>query len=316
MSINTVPQNDGNSKLTITQALDRYLTYRYSLSQKTKKIYTEHITRLAAALGNPALADISPDDLADFFNTLRRRDGKPYSPGYVHQIWRSLNTFFCFYGQAVSNPLFAIDKPSLPSGPKDRLSLLEIDKILQAIDDADTSRFDLRRRNRAIVLLMVDSGIRLNEIVTIKLTDLDLVAREVTVQDSKVGKTRVVPISKPTRNAIIAYLDERPDNGSKRLFLNADETDITDRAIIEMVRRLKCRSGIDRLHPHLFRHTFARHYINRGELQKLSQILGHSDVRTTANYYAAADLDAIKAEFELACPTAQLEQAGGGKGRD
>lgn len=312
MSINTVPQNDGNSKLTISQAFGRYLTRRYSLSQKTKQIYRQHIARLTAFLNDPLLSDITPDDLALFFNSLRRRDGQPYSPGYLHQIWRSLNTFFNFYKQAISNPLLTIDKPALPSGPKDRLSLLEIDKILHAIDDADTSRFDLRRRNRAIVLLMVDSGIRLNEIVTIKLTDLDLVAREVTVHDSKVSKTRVVPISKPTRNAIIAYLDERP-NGSKLLFLNADESDITDRAIIEMVRRLKYRSGIDRLHPHLFRHTFARHYINRGELQKLSQILGHSDVRTTANYYAAADLDAIKAEFELACPTAQLEQAGGGQ---
>jgi site-specific recombinase XerD len=312
MSVNTIPQDYHNSKLTITQALDWYLLLRYSLSNKTRQIYGQHITRLAVALGNPALEDITPDDLARFFSNLRRADGNEYSPGYVHQIWRTLNTFFNFHRH---NPLQSLEKPTLPIGPKPRLSLLEIDKILRAIDEADTRRYDLRRRNLAIVLLMVDSGIRLNEIITIDLNDLDLEAREITVHDQKTNKTRVVPISRATQNALATYLDERPDNSSRRLFLNADQTDLTKGAVSQMVKRLKIRAGIDCLHPHLFRHTFARHYINRGELQKLSQILGHSDVRTTANY-AAADLDAIKAEFELACPTAQLEQAGGGQNND
>ena len=81
--------------------------------------------------------------------------------------------------------------------------------------------------------------------------------------------------------------------------------DLSRKAIEELMKRLQKRMGIP-LHAHLLRHTFANLYIRKGELKKLSKILGHSRIDTTARFYTDPEFPEIQAEHNIAAPTAQL----------
>lgn len=290
------------------QAFESYLVYNFGLAKRTKQQYRLYVTGLATWLGNPPLQDVDGLEVAKYFGQLVQKSGQPYSPSYLSQCYRSINTFFNFCLKIEwleRNPMRFVRKPKVPRRIPPRLSLTQIQQAIEALNSTQEGRWHTRRRNLALFLVMVDSGLRRNEVVNLKRADVDLEARELNVYSDKTQKSRIVPISKTTRRAIEAYLAERADD-HPALFLGQQGQPLNADMVNSVVKRLKKRLGVDNLHPHLLRHTFARHYINRGELKKLQQILGHSDIRTTADYYAEASIEAVKAEFELSSPVAQL----------
>lgn len=283
-----------------------YMQHCYTLAPKTRKIYQEHLARLTGTLHNPPLCHIDRWTLTRFMANLSHKNGQPYSPGYIHQIWRTLHTFFEFCaseGWLPENPMQAVPKPKLTHGPKPRLTISQIRALIHAIK----CHTCLEDRNLAIVLLMVDSGLRLSEVVNLRCLDVRLDDSTIYIQTSKTRTSREVPITTATAGSIKHYLRHRPAPSSTNepLFLNRYGDPITAEAIHLVLKHVQKHLNFP-LHAHLLRHTFANHYNRKGNLRKLQKILGHSRISTTADYYTDPDMADIIAEHRQAAPTAQL----------
>jgi integrase/recombinase XerC/integrase/recombinase XerD len=148
-------------------------------------------------------------------------------------------------------------------------------------------------RNKAMILLMLDSGLRANEVTSLTLDSINLEYGYVKVV-GKGNKERIVPIGNMLSSCLKLYLSNRPELGNEQLFLSIDGATLSRTVFKKMFRKLRKLSGIKKLYPHLLRHTFATNYLlySDGDIYKLSMLLGHSDLKTTeiylhyANYYS------------------------------
>jgi len=299
----------------LNTATQHYMQHCYTLAPKTRKIYKEHLVRLSAAckqsdVDNPPLDQITRWTLTHFMANLRKKNGKPYAPGYQHQIWRTLHTFFEFCtqeGWLDKNPMKGVPKPKLQHGPKPRLTLSQITQLTHAVKCHSC----LDERNLAIVLLMVDSGLRLSEVANLRFLDVRLDDNTAYIQASKNRKNREVPLTPATVEAVTSYMATRPapTNTKEAFFLSRYGNDITPGSIHLLLKRLQKHLDFP-LHAHLLRHTFANHYNRIGNLRKLQKILGHSRISTTADYYTDPDMADIIAEHSRAAPTIQINGKG------
>ncbi|MDY6328784.1 MAG: tyrosine-type recombinase/integrase [Lachnospiraceae bacterium] len=145
-------------------------------------------------------------------------------------------------------------------------------------------------RNALIIHLMLDAGLRKSEVINLNVNDIDVNKNVIYINNSKYNKSRVIPLSSVIKNLYNAYLIDREysDIGllnNTALLIKSDDKRITSDTIKSLFRRLKKQSGIERIHPHLLRHTFATSYLMQGgNLEQLRIILGHSDYNVTRHY--------------------------------
>lgn len=286
----------------LSSTTTEYLNYCYPLAERTKFLYRQHLNRLTVYLNDPPLSEITESKLVEFMANLRSVTGQPYSANYQSQIWRTLHTFFVFCHKRKFLPcnlMADVPRPRPSNGPKPRLKIHQVKQLIES-----TKKTALPRRNLAIVLLMVDSGLRLNEVVSLQVHDFDPDTKSLWVTSAKTNKRREVPLKKETIEAIQACLGDRQ---AGPMFLTRSGDPITKEAITLVMRRLQKKLKFP-LHAHLLRHTFGNLYNKKGDLRKLQKIMGHSDVRTTAMFYTDPEFEDIQAEHEQVSPLAQIEQ--------
>ena len=159
----------------------------------------------------------------------------------------------------------------------------EIAHLLSVLDPAT----DVGCRDRAIVCLMLESGLRLDEVASLHLDDVHLKEMYVKVH-GKGDKEGYVPIGLTTQKALSRYFTNfrvPADPRTTTFFLNIYGEPLKYEAIKALFERLARRSGITRLHPHLLRHTAAtRMLANGADLHSVQRLLRHSDIRTTLRY--------------------------------
>lgn len=145
-------------------------------------------------------------------------------------------------------------------------------------------------RNLLIIHLMLDAGLRKSEVIKLNINDIDVNKNVIYINNTKWNKSRVIPLSSVIKNLYNAYLLDRSYvsigiMNNSPLLVKLDENRITSDTIKSLFRRLKKQSGIERIHPHLLRHTFATSYLMQGgNLEQLRIILGHSDYNVTRHY--------------------------------
>ncbi|MBU3097678.1 MULTISPECIES: tyrosine-type recombinase/integrase [Clostridium] len=148
---------------------------------------------------------------------------------------------------------------------------------------------EVTSRDRLIILLLLYTGVRVSELVNIKLKDVDLLSMNLTISWGKGGKRREVPLKGEAIEAIKEYLDgERKDNKfaqSEYLILTNRAAKMDRDAINKILNKLEKRLDI-RLYPHKFRHAFCTTLIKKGvELTTVAKLAGHASIQTTANFY-------------------------------
>lgn len=174
-----------------------------------------------------------------------------------------------------------------PLLPKPIVEILTDDEIGRLVNSINTNTF-LGMRMMCIVLLLLDTGIRASELLGIKLEDIDWQSDIIRVW-GKGRKQREVAFDPQTKKYLLRYVNAfrcEPDNpNTKEVFLSVDGTPLTYCAMAHLVKRTGEGVDIPRLHPHLFRHTFAVKYLMAGgDLITLKLILGHTDIATTQIY--------------------------------
>ncbi len=186
----------------------------------------------------------------------------------------------------------------LPKAQKKIIDVLT-DQELQILVNAFPATY-YGRRNLAICALMFDSGLRLHEVVTLTNDTLHLPERYAIV-NGKGNKQRVVPIGHATAEILQSYLAQIPRQ-SGAVFRKEDGTPITDHTVKNIFRKLRIKTGIVRLHPHLLRHTFATRYLeNGGDIYSLQAILGHSSLEMVKRYLHLATTR-IRSNFDKFSP--------------
>jgi integrase/recombinase XerC/integrase/recombinase XerD len=204
----------------------------------------------------------------------------------VRTYMRHIRIFlaYCYTESFIIEPIHLGLK--LPKAEKPVIEILtdeESEKLLSVFGD-DV----LGRRNRAMVCLMLDCGLRVSEVAGIKADDINFADGYIKVT-GKGRKGRIVPIGKKVCNALKEYFSCRAATGGE-LFLSVRKTPLTPAGIIQLMNRLKKQTGISRLHAHLLRHTFATNFLihGLGDVYELSRILGHADIKITEGYLQLA----------------------------
>jgi site-specific recombinase XerD len=206
------------------------------------------------------------------------------SPQTVRARVVTLKAFFAWLqrdGYTEHNVMKNIESPQVPQRLMTVLSQEEVERILSAVNP----RTPLGRRDLAIMMSLLDTGIRCAELSGLKLGDVHISRGYLKVM-GKGSRERLVPLGATARRALIEYIRSyRPASTSENVFLTETGKPMTVGGIQLMIRRLGRRCGVSRLHAHLCRHTFATNYLmSGGDIFTLQQILGHSSLEMVRRY--------------------------------
>ncbi len=214
----------------------------------------------------------------------------------------SLRSFFRFLhreGLIDQNPALLVMTPKLDKPLPKFLSEQEMVRLLE-IPPADTLT---GLRDRAILETLYSSGIRVSELVGLNLDSVDMISNVVKVE-GKGKKERLVPIGQKAQVAIAVYLKKRKSN-QRAVFLNKSGSRLTDRSVRNIVNKYILKASIQlHVYPHMFRHSFATHLLDRGaDLRSVQELLGHSNLSTT-QIYTHVTTDRLKRVYDQAHPRA------------
>jgi len=301
--------------------LNDYLKDRkIKLSTATIESYEEQLLAflefLSASSPEKLVEKMGPKEVNAYIGhlqTKKTKAGKQLSPFTVGIAGRSIKAFFKWLKKndyIKKNPLAEYDLPPLPKVEMKTLTEGEINQLLKAID----THSHIGCRNKLIVLILLDTGLRVSELINTRHEeDVDLVEGVITV----IGKgniQRSVPISFETKKCLKEYLSKHrpclPEPVNPYLFPGEDDDPISRNGIQQMLHRLEGKAGLQGrgIHPHLFRHTFATMAIAQGaDLFVVKDIMGHASLQTTMKYthLSIADLKAHHATFS---PVANLKK--------
>lgn len=204
----------------------------------------------------------------------------------INTYFRAVRSFCSWmYKFGYINKNFAISVKNLrdDSDEKIPLSVEEVNKVDACFFEKCGDELTLR--NYCIFHLMLDCGLRRNEVVCLRISDIEFNKNYISVL-GKGSKRRVVKLPDFLKLELQEYINfYRPCSDSQRVFLKSNGDDISNGVIKMMIQRLKARSGVERLSCHLLRHTFATSYVlGGGNLEFLRLLLGHSDYSVTMNY--------------------------------
>jgi len=285
------------------------------LSEVTLRGYEQSYALLREVMPDVSVDQISSATMTEFFRRLETRTrivGRGIRKVGVKKstiaTYRSkLSRFFQWLenrGYIKKNPFLAMEYPDVRYEDRKYLGRSDIQKIFTALALSifNHSNF-LQKRNLAIFAVLLYSGVRKGELLNLKVTDLDLQRRELTVraETSKSRIRRIVPISAELMKILRDYLSERVRRGltTPHLFASsAHDSNLTDNGLKHLVEAVQRASGVS-FHVHQFRHTFAVNVLNNGsDIAKLKQLLGHRDIRMTATYLRCLPTSAMRGDVE------------------
>jgi integrase/recombinase XerD len=260
-----------------TQLLDAFcdaLWLEDGLAKNTISSYRSDLEQLAA---RKALLEVQE---ADLFGFLASRKGRASSAA---RLVSSLKRFYqyCLRERRIAaDPTLKLDPPKrVPRFPK-TLSEADVEALLAAPDVATP----LGLRDRAMLETLYATGLRVSELVALKIFEVNLDAGVLRVM-GKGSKERLVPLGEEAVDWISRYLARRKGKADA-LFLTARGAGMTRQAFWHLIRRYGARSiPGKKLSPHVLRHAFATHLINHGaDLRVVQMLLGHADISTTQIY--------------------------------
>jgi site-specific recombinase XerD len=273
----------------LENALRAYLLHHEDMnhSLKTMRWYSDMLDRFVKFVGpDSKIGELDADVIRRYFGKFG--DGTSSSSQCTPNA-RTLKTFLRWLDKEgyTAEPLAkAIDMPKVPRYQDVTIDVLSDEEIEHLLGMFDPNT-DVGARQRAMVCLMLESGLRLAEVSGLRTDDVHLKDLYVRVR-GKGGKENYVPLGPTTHKALTRYLTDFrvPANASiKALFLNVYGEPLKYESIKTIFDRLAIKSGITRLHPHLLRHTAATKMLANGaDLHSVQRLLRHSDIRTTLRY--------------------------------
>jgi len=250
------------------------------------------------------LNDFSLDNVNEYVRYLQNKETKfennPFTepkPGklssvYIKNSVRAIKTFSVWLAEYDYTLEDVLAKRKCPKVEKKEIQVLrkdEIEKLLAVID----RRYYLGVRDLAIIWTFLDTGIRLSELRGLTMDGVDFKTSYLRVH-GKGRKDRSVPFGATTKKWLMLYRDRwRPRGISDRFFLDKGGHPMSKNAVAQMVKKYGIRAGVPRVHPHLFRHTYATNYLRQhpGDLFRVQMNLGHETLEILQVYVHLARLE-------------------------
>ncbi|MCZ7652995.1 MAG: tyrosine recombinase XerC [Thermoanaerobaculia bacterium] len=254
-------------------------------------------------------ADADGEAVRSFLAWLARRGTGRRSQGRALAAVRGLFRYACREGVLATDPSRGIRTPKAPKRIPEHLRPGEVESLLEAPEGDEP----LARRDRALLELLYATGLRVSELVSLDWSDLDLGRRVLRVV-GKGRKERMVPFGRPAAEALAAWREAwparvAPGSEEEPVFLNARGGRLTDRSVRRRLDRAVAATALARgVHPHVLRHTFATHLLERGaDLRAIQELLGHESLSTTQRY-THVDLERLLAVHREAHPRARRQE--------
>ena len=282
------------------QEYENYLRLERSLSSNSVEAYVHDAIKLKQFLEISNL-DLTPlqvslTELRNFIEYINDLGMTPFSQARIISGLKSFYKFLVYAGELDADPTTLLEAPKLGRKLPDTLNVHEIDRILEAIDHAKPEGM----RNRAMLETLYSSGLRVTELVALKLAHVHFEVGFLRVI-GKGNKERLVPIGKQAlkyidiyRKEVRVHLDIAKGHESF-LFLNRRGKKLSRQMVFMYIKDLVNRAGLNKkVSPHTFRHSFATHLIEGGaDLRAVQEMLGHESI-TTTEIYTHLDRDYLR----------------------
>jgi integrase/recombinase XerD len=280
-----------------------YLKLERSLSSNSIEAYLQDVVKLKqfVAVKHPRLeaTKISSKHLQGFLEYVNELGLGAHSQARILSGIKAFYKYLLFEELIEQDPTTLIEGPKLGRKLPDTLSYDEIEKLLSAIDLSKPEG----ARNRAMLEVLYSSGLRVSELVELKLNDLHFDVGFIRVT-GKGNKERLVPIGSDAMKYLSIYVDEirgrsphKPaqKNFEAYVFLNRNGKKLTRVMVFTIIKNLALAIGLNKtISPHTFRHSFATHLIEGGaDLRAVQEMLGHESI-TTTEIYTHLDRDYLR----------------------
>ena len=285
----------------------RHLRVERRLSSHTLKAYSRDLKKFFLVYPTLSVDEITSADIKHHIARLNQRG---LSPRSIKRALSCLRSFFVYLVRKdllANNPATGVRAPRIA---KKLPRALDTDQAAQLLVGSVTT--PIEKRDRALLELFYGSGIRLAELVGLDIQDLDLANGNARVL-GKGRKTRIVPLGSHTVTALQAWLSTRSDQQPEDpVFVGRGNQRISPRTVQLRVKRAGMKAlGVDSIHPHLLRHSFASHLLeSSGDLRAVQELLGHSDISTT-QIYTHLDFQHLAKVYDVSHPRAREKKEGG-----
>ena len=275
------------SKEPILKQYMNYLNVERGLSDNTRQSYERDLRQLMIFLTQRG-TDLTRCESNDLFLFLLKWKENGKAPRSIARCNATLRGFFAFMldeGKRIDNPSTYLVTPKLNQPLPKVLSEASMDKLLQTGDESDLALRDL-----AMLEVLYSSGLRVSELIGLRLSDVSLSVGYVRCL-GKGNKERIIPLGDPAIRAVKLYLYSLRKrlcgkHENDRLFLNVHGKPLTRQGVVYILRKWGKAHHLERkISPHMFRHSFATHLLEHGaDLRSVQEMLGHADISTTQIY--------------------------------
>ena len=282
----------------------QYLMYEKGLSPKSVEAYLHDALLLEEFLSPKKMEDATFEDLQQFLKHLYKSDYNARSQARIISGMRAFYRYLIYANVLETDPTELLDAPKIGMHLPDVLTVEEIQSIMDVIDLSTPEG----HRNRAMAEVMYGCGLRVSELVTLRISNLFFDDGFVKVV-GKGNKERLIPIGQTAMKMVNLYVDgKRKELKIKKgeedyVFLNRRGAHLTREMVFMLVKKWVKEAGIDKtVSPHTFRHSFATHLIEGGaDLRAVQEMLGHESI-TTTEIYTHLDQDYLRTNIALFHP--------------
>ena len=290
-----------------TEFLD-YLRQIRFYSEHTTQAYRRDLTKLALSADTRGLKDwqdVQTDTIRQALQDARLAGLGASSCQRLLSSWRSFFQHLQRQGQRKNNPVTGVQAPK---ASKKLPKHLDTEQIKQLLDQSFDISDPLQARDQAMLELTYSSGLRLAELASLQITDLDLSDKSLRIT-GKGNKTREVPMGGQACKALKIWLKQRHlliKAPTQALFLSQHGRSISPRSLQLRMDKAAQSLGL-KLHPHMLRHSFASHMLqSSGDLRAVQEMLGHADISTT-QVYTHLDYQHLAQVYDQAHPRARKQ---------
>ena len=276
-------QNLNKEDANLRSFLD-HLYIEKGLSQNTVKAYEADISAFINWIKENTklkLKDIKEENINKYISYLFELNLKSSSVNRKISSIKSLYMFLVKKNILKNSPVNEVISPKQEKYLPFSMSEDEVDKLLNSPKTSNK----IEKRDKAMIEMLYATGMRISELVNLKITDIDTQRCVVKVL-GKGSKERLIPFGEAALDSLNAYLSDREESASKEIFLSNRRTKISRIAFWHRIKVYLSRENLkNSISPHTLRHAFATHLLNRGaDLRSVQLLLGHSDLSTTQIY--------------------------------
>lgn len=290
------------------QSIDRFITYLHNVkntSANTEMSYRRDLKKVVVFLrsrGLTEMVDVKAEDLQDYIASMNEQK---FAAATISRNIASIKAFFHFLCQENEITKDVSDDLKAPKIEKKMPEILTTDEVIRLLEQpsGDSPK---EIRDKAMLELLYATGIRVTELITLKVSEVNLSMSFIVCKDAH--KERVIPFGMAAKNALMKYMSEArdkmlEDKSSDILFANCSGSSMSRQGFWKLIKYYSKKAGITTdITPHTLRHSFAAHLVENGaDLRSVQEMLGHSDISTT-QIYANMNHNRIREVYAKAHP--------------